>query len=627
MDRVSSSRSYRSLTLPYVPIPFGFSLSLYALVLFTFVSPACSLWYNPVSMTDGNKAKEYGVGVAALACATVSLIASIVCMYWFCRFAGRFRHRLIMILIYGDLMRGAWLFVFATISLARGTVKTGSTFCQVSGFLVQYGTQTSDYAVLVMAVHSAIQVFNPSTRVSSDGLYPCRRYIYVGAFVLPVLMAGLAFSNPRQAYVSQGAFCTLPVRPFWYRLALTWVPRYIIVITIIGLAVAIYAHVGFKFRGYSNVDTGFEGLKTYDGLNSTPHDTQNEAKMDDITFELHDTQSRPQPQRRKSSIGHDIFTAQRQSSSALALSPTSSHVPQRVSFESGIAQSPPTTSFHLARSRPFLLAIPSGHSINNTISPYDGTSRSNGRTTNDNSNSSSEPTTLTPSSKSLRTLSPTSPAQVRLERQRQRIHRQLRLIFIYPLVYTLMWLIPFAMHCMNYWNKYVDQPVEFLRIGSSMCICMMGAVDALIFSVREKPWRGMPRSDGTFWGSFAVRRRQSDVGDALSDGVGGSSAASARRRGSHSYRSSASGDFARIAAEQARQRLDLEREERLRALGERPVRDVYALDFYEGGKRGGKRDSVQLGMLNVGDGSDGKVYDDTGLEDDTVETVQGRRKK
>ena len=48
-----------------------------------------------------------------------------------------------MILIYGDLMRGAWLFVFAIISLARGTVRTGSAFCQVSGFLVQYGTQTS----------------------------------------------------------------------------------------------------------------------------------------------------------------------------------------------------------------------------------------------------------------------------------------------------------------------------------------------------------------------------------------------------------------------------------------------------------------------------------------------------
>jgi hypothetical protein len=48
-----------------------------------------------------------------------------------------------MILIYGDLMRGTWLLVYAIIAIVRGTVGTPSTFCQVSGFLVQYGTQTS----------------------------------------------------------------------------------------------------------------------------------------------------------------------------------------------------------------------------------------------------------------------------------------------------------------------------------------------------------------------------------------------------------------------------------------------------------------------------------------------------
>lgn len=44
-------------------------------------------------MTDSNKAKEYGLGAAALACTTVSLLASMVCMYWFCRMEKRFRHR------------------------------------------------------------------------------------------------------------------------------------------------------------------------------------------------------------------------------------------------------------------------------------------------------------------------------------------------------------------------------------------------------------------------------------------------------------------------------------------------------------------------------------------------------
>jgi G protein-coupled receptor GPR1 len=48
-----------------------------------------------------------------------------------------------MLLIYGDLTRSTWLFLFAVISIARGRVYTHSAFCQASGFLVQYGTETS----------------------------------------------------------------------------------------------------------------------------------------------------------------------------------------------------------------------------------------------------------------------------------------------------------------------------------------------------------------------------------------------------------------------------------------------------------------------------------------------------
>lgn len=62
-------------------------------MLLGFVPKVSSLTFNPVSMSDPNKAKEYGIGTAALVCATVSLLASILCMYWFCRMEKRFRHR------------------------------------------------------------------------------------------------------------------------------------------------------------------------------------------------------------------------------------------------------------------------------------------------------------------------------------------------------------------------------------------------------------------------------------------------------------------------------------------------------------------------------------------------------
>ena len=170
---------------------------------------------------------------------------------------------------------------------------------------------------------------------------------------------------------------------------------------------------------------------------------------------------------------------------------------------------------------------------------------------------------------------------------------------------------------MNYWDKYAHHPIEGLRVSANLCISLMGFVDALIFSLREKPWRGIEASDGSFWGSFVFHHR--DGGDVERDEerVRGSFSGSARERGrgSQSYRTSASGDGARAAAELARLRLDMEREERL---------GVFRRSR-EGAGSGGEE--KRHGGLNVGDGREGQVYDDNGLEDDTARTEYNRSRK
>ena len=108
-----------------------------------------------------DQARTFNVRVVAATCAAASMTASFIAFYWFCRMEKRFRHRyptivemsywqilnglcrLIMLLIYGDLMRASWLFIFAMVSIVRGTVTTYSSLCQASGFLVQYGMETS----------------------------------------------------------------------------------------------------------------------------------------------------------------------------------------------------------------------------------------------------------------------------------------------------------------------------------------------------------------------------------------------------------------------------------------------------------------------------------------------------
>ncbi|KAI9797420.1 MAG: hypothetical protein M1833_005459 [Piccolia ochrophora] len=49
-------------------------------------------------------------------------------------------------------------------------------------------------------------------------------------------------------------------------------------------------------------------------------------------------------------------------------------------------------------------------------------------------------------------------AKDKLRQDRRRVRHQLRLLFIYPLVYALMWVLPFAYHCLLYSDTYAKKP-------------------------------------------------------------------------------------------------------------------------------------------------------------------------
>ncbi|CAO2654850.1 Nn.00g115830.m01.CDS01 [Neocucurbitaria sp. VM-36] len=552
------------------------------------------------SIEASNLLRTLKVRIAALICSGVSMMASIVAFYWFFRMEKRFRHRLIMLLVYGDLMRATWFFVFAVITLSRGAVRTQSSFCQSSGFLIQYGTETSDYAVLVIAVNSALQVFRPGRQTTSEGLYPFQRYVYAGAFLIPILMSGLAFINTRWGYQSQGAFCTLPIRPFWYRLALAWIPRYLIALTIIGIAIAIYAYVGFEFRAYSTLT---QSIRTSLMETQELQDEREPEVRDDAPAM---TEQEPVYGRRASSIAHDIVSSKRRGSS-VSFS-CAGHNANHASGASGIyTHSLPnsSTNLYLKRNetmRPPLSAIPSASTVQTPVSAKDiGTPpSSSGNVDADRSPLSQD---LKPLQNMLaRSPSPSpspcsSPRQGQIDHENARmkrkahahVHRQLQLMFVYPLAYTLMWLLPFVQHCTMYQDKYVNQPIWFLRLGGTICQTSMGFVDCLIFSLREKPWQNIPNSDGTFWGSFAVFRKPKAThgearGKGVSDGGRGGGQFPMQRTtvDSGAYRttrvqgtgrmSASSNEYAMAAAEQARVRLEHERDERLTALRARVVK-------------------------------------------------------
>ena len=108
----------------------------------------------------------------------------------------------------------------------------------------------SDSVILLMAIHTALTIFASRKANIQNGLYLYRWGGYACWAVYSVLMAALAFINPSNPYVFQGTFCYLPARPIWYRLALSWIPRYLILCTILGIYLAVYLYTRSKFGAF-----------------------------------------------------------------------------------------------------------------------------------------------------------------------------------------------------------------------------------------------------------------------------------------------------------------------------------------------------------------------------------------
>ncbi|KAK2067041.1 hypothetical protein P8C59_000810 [Phyllachora maydis] len=180
----------------------------------------------------------------SLACGCISVFATLFAFYWFVKMRRSFRHDLIMLLIQSDFIKALWFTIFPIVSFARGPIPSDSAFCQASGFFLTFGIESSDVAVLLIAVHSIMYIFRPQS-----GLYPHRRVAYAVWFLFPLAIASLAFING-SGYENIGHYCYLNTDQSWARLWLSWVPRYVICGTILVLYVFVYAYVRRKMDAY-----------------------------------------------------------------------------------------------------------------------------------------------------------------------------------------------------------------------------------------------------------------------------------------------------------------------------------------------------------------------------------------
>ncbi|KAI8270478.1 hypothetical protein K4K58_009813 [Colletotrichum sp. SAR11_239] len=398
------------------------------------------------------------LAVAALSFASVTLA-----FYWFSRMRRSFRHDLIMLLMSSDMLKSLWFIIFPIADFRNGPIPSSSSFCQASGFFLSVGIEASDIAVVLIALHTAIYIFRPRYSGRQSGLYPHRRIAFAVFILLPLLMASLAFINS-PGYANNGEYCYLPVRPEWTRLALSWVPRYMILLTIVALYAYIYTYVTLRIRRFgrlsamrrANIELIHSRQKiqwnwpTYgneDGRIPEQDESVEHPSFDPSTSPLSATFEpiTPPPQ---SYIRRDTID----------LSPSYNYHPHRHSFSTyGHPPHSPTT----ARAK----------SLANIWSIL-----RRGTTLDSDADHNATPFLFHPA------MDGTGMAKTR-----DKIRRQLRLLFVYPLVYILIWAVPFVAHVMRWDNPEQAGPFAVVLL-SLVSLSIQGLVNACLFCAVEKPW-------------------------------------------------------------------------------------------------------------------------------------------
>ncbi|KIV93706.1 hypothetical protein PV10_04902 [Exophiala mesophila] len=440
------------------------------------------------------------IHIVSLTCACISLLTVLVTLRWFVLMRRSFRHRLVMFLIISDTFKAFWYFLFPVVIFSRGPVASSSNFCQASGFLLFFAVAASDMAIFIIALHSIIYIMKPTsaTRTAEGGLYPWRNWIYLLWLGPPVIAASIPFVNTRDGYVTAGTFCFLPKRPIWYRLALSWIPRYIIITLIILMYVWIYLYIHYKFRGFENLgeaDSSYDS-NSFGNANQRP----NGSNAQDVEGKT---------------LAH-----RKDSATPSAPIPATNRPPSSQDNSDPVAPPPApwdNVSFITSRSSPASLPTPSvepvqeedvatfpsryGSLWSDETQVPSGRGSTNNLKTEELARGSAQPapgltvkhegTEEAITSSRSRSDHPSSLGanNEQLKQTRAAIRKQLRYLFIYPAVYILMWSFPFVAQAMNYDEYYIDHPVFWVSMLSTIALALQAFVDSVLFSWREKPWR------------------------------------------------------------------------------------------------------------------------------------------
>lgn len=379
-----------------------------------------------------------------------------------------------------------------------------------------------DFAVLMIAIHTALAIWKPKSVAGEGGLYPYRRVAYSLWIFVPLIMAAVPFINNSDPYETTGTYCYLPIRPSWYRLVLEWIPRYFIIVIILVIYASIYFYVHHQFRSFGEIsrepaaaldgtaeDTdspGSAGGEKFPRASSLPrHGRSPSGSVVEAVY------SKPSPTHQNSwpSTGRTSFNRTR-SLSEVSMSDTDALV-------AGPSISMPVATY---------TSTPPPIPTDNTLRPGNQSRQASFSGMDMLKMLRNRPGSAEVSMSQLDLNANVNAPVGHIDGQgvgvaevlhtREKIRRQLRYLFIYPLFYIGMWVMPFILNVLQYRAKFATDPPFALSCVATIFMSAQPIVECWLFSTREKPWRHMLGPSTTFlgslkfwsgWGEYVERKR------------------------------------------------------------------------------------------------------------------------
>lgn len=398
--------------------------------------------------------QAYVLRVLSVTASCLSIGAGLLAFYLYVSMRVKvFRHHLILLLLMFDFGKAVVLLWYPARVLLVPLAYNNTNFCDVVGFFSSAFIEGADLAVLSLAIHTALLVFRKSS-TPEGGLYKYRYYVYGITFLLPLIMASLAFiSHGRHSYFPQITWCYLPIHPMWYRLVLSWIPRYIIIVSILSIYISIYIYVKLE---YAKVVKDFKQSQTYLHKDFRPNSVSSVSKGKPTT---------------------KIFTWFTKPFNSPDASIHSTEDENQDNTQS------PATKKKISLNK---LAGTFKFGILRFISYFPGfsflePSRQNEAPVVDNTEM------LDIQAMAIREFQKDTMAKFQV--RRNMIERQIRSIFVYPVAYVFLWIAPFAVHCLQFNYEPKHGPIFWIGAIAAFMQPFNCVVDTIAFMVRERPWR------------------------------------------------------------------------------------------------------------------------------------------